>query len=105
MFRGTVVSVPTPKQILVNVSNAAGAALLQFDDKIKGDVPAGIEIRFRGVVESYTKSPSYVLTLNVQEPRADIVGLPDGVTFLPAATAAPKTGGRGKAASKGTTPH
>lgn len=100
MFRGIVVSVPTPQQILVNVDNAAGDALLHFDGKIKGDIPAGTAIRFKGVIESHTNKPSYLLTLNVEEPKTDIAGLPDGVTFVPGAAAAPKPGGRGKAAPK-----
>lgn len=96
MFSGTVVSMPSPKQILVNVENVAGDAMLRFSENAKGDIPAGTAIRFRGVVDSYTKDPSYVLTFNIQEPKSDIVGLPDGVTFVPDASVRTKTGGRGK---------
>ncbi len=81
MFRGTVVSVPSPKQILVNVDNSAGDAILKLDDNIKGEIPAGTTIQFKGVVDAYTKDP-YTLTLVIQEPKTDITGLPEGVTFV-----------------------
>jgi hypothetical protein len=83
MFSATVVSTPSTKQLLVNVDNSAGDAVLKFDENIKGDIPAGTAIRFKGVVDSYTKDPAYVLTLIVQDPKTDITGLPDGVTFAP----------------------
>jgi hypothetical protein len=96
MFHAKVVSQPTPKQILVNVDNVpTGDALLKFDDNIKGDIPAGTDIQFKGVVDSYTKEP-YVLTLNIQEPKTDITGLPDTVKFVPDASPKPKpAAGRG----------
>jgi hypothetical protein len=96
MFSGTVVSVPSSKQILVNIENVIGDALLKFDQNIKGDIPAGTAIQFRGVVDSYTKDPSYVLTFNIQEPKSDILGLPDGVTFVPDTTVKARPGGRSK---------
>jgi tetratricopeptide (TPR) repeat protein len=108
MFRAKVVSVPNPKQILVSVDNVpTGDAILKFDDNIKGDIPAGTDIQFKGVVDSYTKDPGYILTLNIQEPKTDIVGLPDDVKFVPDAAAKPKPGTKGtktapKAAKKTT---
>lgn len=99
MFKAKVVSQPSPKEILVSVDNVpTGDALLKFDDNIKGDIPAGTEIQFKGVVDSYTKDP-YVLTMDIQEPKTDITGLPDDIKFVPDAAAKPKTG-RGKAATK-----
>ena len=89
MFSGTVVSMPSPKQILVNVDNAAGDAILQFDDAIRGEIPAGAAVQFKGVVDAYTRDP-YTLTLAIQEPKTGIVGLPDSVKFGPA----PKTPAR-----------
>ena len=89
MFKGTVVSVPSPKQLLVNVDNIAGDAILKFDDNIKGDIAAGTSIQFKGVVAAYIKEP-YVLTLEIQEPKTDIIGLPDGVTFVHDAAGKPK---------------
>ena len=80
-FQGKVVSVQSPVQILINVDNAAGDAVLKFEENIKGDLPAGTAIQFKGVVDSYTKDP-YVLTLLVQEPKTDIAGLPEGVSFV-----------------------
>ena len=96
MFKANVVSMPNPKQLLVSVDNVpTGDAILKFDDNIKGDIPAGTAIQFKGVVDSYTKDPAYVLTLNIQEPKTDLVGLPDGVTFVPDAAAKPKPGAKG----------
>ena len=96
MFKGKVVSQPNPKQILVNVDGApTGDALLKLDDNVKGEIPAGTEISFKGVVDSYTKDP-YALTLNVQEPKTDLVGLPDDIKFVAdgATPAKPKAGAK-----------
>ena len=97
-FKGKVVSQPSPKEILVDVDAAAGDAHLKFDDNAKGTIDPGTEIQFKGVVDSYTKEP-YVLTLVVQEPKDDIVGL-TGVTFVPDAAKKPGAGRAGKAAPK-----
>ncbi len=86
MFKATVVSVPSPKQILVNMDNGAGDAILKFEETIKGEIPTGTTIQFKGVVDSYTKDPAYVLTLVIQDPKTDLEGLPEGVKFTPAAT-------------------
>ena len=102
MFHAKVVSQPTTKQILVSVDNVpTGDALLKFDDNIKGEIPAGTDIQLKGVVDAYTKEP-YVLTLNIQEPKTDITGLPDDIKFVPDAAAKPKpAAGRGtKAGTK-----
>ncbi len=101
MFTAKVVSQPNPKQILVSVDNVpTGDALLKFDDNVKGEIPAGTEIKFKGVVDSYTKEP-YVLTMNVQEPKTDITGLPDDIKFVPDAAAKPKpAAGRGRGTTK-----
>jgi hypothetical protein len=90
LLKGTVVSVLAPKQLLVNIDNAAGDAILKFDDNIKGDIPSGTELHFKGVVEAWTKTPSYVLTLEILDPKTDIAGLPEGVTFV-RDKAAPRT--------------
>jgi hypothetical protein len=101
MFTGKVVSQPDPKQILVNVDNApAGDCLLKFDDNIKGTIPEGTELQFKGVVEAYTKDPAYVLTLQVQEPKTDLVGLPDDIKFVPDTAGAAKGRGATKAGTK-----
>jgi hypothetical protein len=83
MFAGKVVSLPSPKQILVDLDNPAGDAILKFDENLKGDVPPGTMLHFKGVIDAYTKTPSYVLTLEILDPKTDITGLPDGVTFVP----------------------
>jgi hypothetical protein len=101
MFKANVISSPSPKQLLVSVDNVpTGDAILKFEDNIKGEIPPGTAIQFKGVVDAYTKDPSYVLTLNIQEPKTDIVGLPDDVKFVPDAAGKPKPGaksGTGKA--------
>jgi hypothetical protein len=103
MFTGKVVSQPDPKQILVNVDNApAGDCLLKFDDNIKGTIPEGTELQFKGVVEAYTKDPSYVLTILVQEPKTDLVGLPDDIKFVPDTGGAAKGRGATKAGKAGS---
>ena len=61
---------------------------------------AGTDIQFKGVVDSYTKEP-YVLTLNIQEPKTDITGLPDTIKFVPDATPKPKPAA-GRGAKAGT---
>jgi hypothetical protein len=102
MFRGTVISMPAPRQILVNVDNVSGDAILKFDDAIRGEIPAGTAIQFKGVVDAYTKDP-YTLTIAIAEPKAEIIGLSDGVKFGPAPktparpAARPGAKGRGKA--------
>jgi hypothetical protein len=58
---------------------------------IKGDIPPGTELRFKGVVDAWTKTPSYVLTLQILDPKTDIAGLPEGVTFIPDGTYAKRT--------------
>jgi hypothetical protein len=40
-------------------------------------------VHFKGMVDSYTKSPSYTLTLEILVPKTDVTGLPEGVTFVP----------------------
>ena len=101
MFTAKVVSQPSPKTILVNVDNVpTGDAILKFDDTIKGDIPAGTDIQFKGVVDSYTKDPNYVLTMNVQDPKTDITGLPADIKFVPDGAAKPAAGRGTKAAPK-----
>jgi hypothetical protein len=74
MFRAKVVSQPSPKEILVNVDNAAGDAILSFETPLKGTIDAGTAMKFKGVVESVTKDPAYVLTLTAD--KDDVEDLP-----------------------------
>ncbi len=89
MFKGSVVSQPSPKTILLALDDPKGDTILKFDDTIKGDIPVGTTLQFKGVVAAWTKEP-YTLTLEIQEPKTDVTGLPDGVTFVPDAAATPK---------------
>jgi hypothetical protein len=100
MFSANVVSVLSSKELLVSVDNASGDARLAFDENIKGDIPAGTAIRFKGVVDAYTAKPSYLLTLNIEDPKVDITGLPDTVTFVPDPPGKPKPGTHNKTPSK-----
>lgn len=100
MFKGKVISQPNSKQILVSIDNVpTGDCILKFEDNIKGTIPPDTEIQFKGVVDAYTKDPSYVLTLNIQEPKTDVTGLPDDIKFVADAAAKPKAA----AGAKGTT--
>jgi hypothetical protein len=85
MFKGTIVAV-NDKDIVVNVDNAGGDGTLKFEKAINQKViNVGDKIEFKGVVDSYTKDP-YMLTLNIDEPKESVKGLPDN-----AFSAAPST--------------
>lgn len=73
MFTGKVVSQPSPKEILLNVDNAAGDATLRFEGALKGTIDPGTEVKFKGVVEEFTKEP-YNLVLTVD--KEDVDGVP-----------------------------
>jgi len=84
MFRAKIVSQPSPKEILVNVDNAAGDATLKFENALKGTFDPGMDLKFKGVVESFQKDP-FMLTFTVD--KEDVEGLP-ATAFAP--TAAPR---------------
>ena len=101
MLKGTVVS-QTAKDILVNVESPAGDCTLKFEDgvSIKGTIPPGTAIQFKGVVDSYVKEP-YNLAILIQEPKDDLVGIPADVTFP---LAAGKTGAKPATGAKKAAP-
>jgi tetratricopeptide (TPR) repeat protein len=73
MFTGKLVS-SSPKELVMNVDNAAGDATLRFENPLKGmPLDPGTVIKFKGVVDSYTKEP-YMLTLTVD--KDDVDGIP-----------------------------
>jgi len=74
MFQATVVSQSSPRELLVNVDDAAGDAILRFADPIRGSVAPGTPFLFRGVVDSYREG-GHIITLTVPKPRRDIGGL------------------------------
>jgi tetratricopeptide (TPR) repeat protein len=75
MFTAKVVSQPSPKQLVVNVDNSPmGDATLVFDMPLRGTIEPGTEIKFKGVVDSYTKDP-YMLTFAMLD-KEDVEGLP-----------------------------
>ena len=98
MLTGKVVS-QTDKTITLNVDGVdAGDAVLKFDDNIKGTIEPGTELKFKGIVDSYTMQPNYQLTIVIQEPKTDITGLPADVKFVAdGAAKKPAAAGRGPA--------
>jgi hypothetical protein len=65
MLRGTVVAQPSAQELLINVDSPEGDALLQFNTPIQTKMSPGDKVEFRGVIESYSRSP-YLLTLRVK---------------------------------------
>ena len=72
-FKAKVVSQPSPKELLVNVDNAAGDVTLVFAAPLRGKVDAGTDIEFSGAVEAYTKDP-FNVRFTVE--KKDVTGLP-----------------------------
>jgi tetratricopeptide (TPR) repeat protein len=92
-FKGKVVSMENPKEIIVTVDDTDGPngdATLVFDAAIKGKLDPGAEVTFSGAPQSYTKDP-YNLKFVVD--KKNVTGLP----AAPAPTHRP-------AAKKKTTP-
>jgi uncharacterized protein YmfQ (DUF2313 family) len=73
MFNAKVVSQPSPKELLVNVDNAAGDATLKFENPLKGTIDPGTAFKFKGVIDSYVKEP-FMLTFTAD--KEDVEGLP-----------------------------
>jgi len=63
-FSGTVVSQPSPNELIVNVDNPVGDAILRFLIAVKRPVAVGAPVHFEGVVRAYSRNP-YRLTLEV----------------------------------------
>ena len=98
MFPAKVVQMSdNKKELLVAVENPAGDATLQFDDPLNGTIETGTAIKFKGVLDAFTKEP-YMLTFTglVKE---DVEGLPDAV--FAAAPTPKKPAATKKAAPKG----
>jgi hypothetical protein len=72
-FSGSVVSQPSPNELIVNVDDPAGDARLLLLFAPNGAISAATAVHFEGVIRSYTTTP-YRLTLDVLP--ADIDGLP-----------------------------
>jgi hypothetical protein len=88
MFKGKIVSQPSPKEVLLNVENAAGDVTLQFENPLKGmPLDPGTEVSFKGVVAAFVKDP-YMLTLTVD--KEDVEGIPASA-FAGAPPAKPRT--------------
>jgi tetratricopeptide (TPR) repeat protein len=82
-FKGKVVTV-NPKDLVVNVDNAGGDVTLKFEQALNVKViEVGAPIEFKGVVEAFTKEP-YMVTLTIDDAKADIKGLPDTAFSGPA---------------------
>jgi hypothetical protein len=96
MFKAKITAV-NAKDIVVNVDNAAGDATLKFTKSVNAKVVnVGDAIEFKGEVGAFAKDP-YMLTLNIEDPKESVKGLPD-TAFTGAA--APKKAAPKKAAPK-----
>ncbi len=76
MFKGKVVSMDNPKEIVLAIDDTdgpAGDATLVFEAPIKGKLDPGAEIEFAGAPQSYTKDP-YNMKFAVD--RKNVTGLP-----------------------------
>jgi tetratricopeptide (TPR) repeat protein len=76
MFKGKVVSMENPKEIIVSIDDTdgpTGDATLVFDAAIKGKLEPGTEIAFAGAPQSYTKEP-FNMKFTVE--RKNVTGLP-----------------------------
>jgi hypothetical protein len=73
-FTAKLVEQKSPKELLVNVDNEKGDALLQFTDPLNGTVEVGTEFKFKGSVDGFTKDP-YSLTFKDMD-KDDVDGLP-----------------------------
>jgi hypothetical protein len=95
MFKGKVVSQPSPKEVLLNVESAGGDLTLQFENPLKGmPLDPGTEVSFKGVVEAFVKDP-YMLTVTVD--KEDVEGIPaSAFAGAPAAKPRPRTGAKKK---------
>ena len=74
MFTGKVVAQNSPKELLLNVDSPVGDATLQFETALKGTIEVGTEVKFKGVIDSFTKDP-YMLTF-AGLGKEDVEGLP-----------------------------
>jgi tetratricopeptide (TPR) repeat protein len=78
MFKGKVVSMDNPKELILAVDDTdgpAGDATLVFDAPIKGKLDPGAEISFAGAPQSFTKDP---YNLKFAADRKNVTGLPSG---------------------------
>jgi hypothetical protein len=88
MFKGKVISQPSPKEVLLNVESPVGDVTLQFENPLKGmPLNPGDEVSFKGVVDAFVKDP-YMLTLKVD--KEDVDGIPASA-FVGAPAAKPRT--------------
>jgi len=89
-FKGKVVSMENPKEIVVAVDDTdgpTGDATLVFDAPIKGKLDPGAEIGFAGAPSSFTKDP-YNMKFAVD--RKNVTGLPAAAPAAPAHRPAPR---------------
>lgn len=94
MFNAKVISMPSNKEILVNIDNLAGDATLKFDEPLKGMVDQGTAFKFKGVIDSFIKDP-FMLTFTIDDPKMEIDGLP-ATLFAPATKPKPRPGAKKK---------
>ena len=90
-FKGKVVSMDNPKEIVVAVDDTdgpSGDATLVFEAAVKGKLEPGADISFAGAPQSFTKDP-YNLKFVVD--RKNVTGLPAAPAPVHRAPAKKKT--------------
>jgi len=63
-FSGSVVSQSSPNELIVNVDDPAGDAILWLLIAVKKPIAVGAPVHFEGVVRAYSRNP-YKLTIEV----------------------------------------
>lgn len=86
-FTAKLVEQKSPTELLVNVDNEKGDAMLTFLDPMKGTIDPGTEFKFKGTVDSFSKDP-YILKFKDMD-KDDVDGLPASL-FEAAKTPKPK---------------
>jgi hypothetical protein len=67
-----VVSQPSPNELIVNVDNPAGDAILRLLIAMKKTVAVGALVHFEGVVRAYSRNPC---RLTIEVLPEDVEGL------------------------------
>jgi len=76
-FKGKIVSMkPTisPKTLVMAYKDPAGDITLLLETPLRGKMEIGSELEFEGQATAYTKTPSFMLTLKIDENKDKIIG-------------------------------
>jgi hypothetical protein len=88
-FKGHVVELKNPKELVLAVDDAAGDVTLLLDPPLKATtkIDPGAEISFAGAPEAFTKDP---FNIKFKVERANVTGLPKEAGAAPVRRPAPK---------------